>query len=137
MSGIGEELAPLPALPETHLVLVNPRIPCPTGPVFKARQGPFSAPLGALTAPRTVADLAALVRQGGNDLEAPAVALCPPVAAILARLRAEPDCLAAAMSGSGATCFGLFAHAAEAERAADRIRRDQPGWWVVATRLAD
>ena len=136
MRGIGENLEALPPLPETHLLLVNPRVPCPTGPVFKARQGAFSPPLAAWRTPKSAVDLAALVREGGNDLEAPAAALCPPVAAILARLRADADCLAAAMSGSGATCFGLFARAGDAEQAGERIRRDQPGWWVVATRLA-
>ena len=136
MTGIGETLAPMPALPETHLLLVNPRVPCPTGPVFKARQGGFSPPLGGFDAPRSAADLAALVQRGGNDLEAPAAALCPPVAAILTRLRGEPDCLAAAMSGSGATCFGLFARAEQARDAAKRIAGDEPGWWVAATRLA-
>jgi len=137
MTGIGESLESLPSLPATYLVLVNPRLPCPTGPVFKARQGGFSAPLGAWQPPKSAADLAALVRAGGNDLERPAVSLCPPVAAILARLRGEATCLAAAMSGSGGTCFGLFARDSDAREAAARIAADQPGWWVAPTRLAD
>jgi 4-diphosphocytidyl-2-C-methyl-D-erythritol kinase len=137
MTGIGEQLAPLPPLPAAHLVLINARIPCPTGPVFKARQGPFSAPLDAIAAPRSAADLAALVREGGNDLERPAIAICPAIATVLARLRAAPACLAAAMSGSGGTCFGLFATAGAAEDAAGQIAQEEKGWWVVPTRLAD
>src|SRR5205823_2946692 len=86
MAGIGEELTPL-TLPPVALLLVNPRVACPTGRVFKARQGAFSPPLATSAAPRSAADLAALVRAGGNDLEQPAATLCPPVAAILARLK--------------------------------------------------
>jgi len=137
MRGIGELLEPLPPLPRTALVLLNPRLPCPTGPVFKARQGAFSAPLDISQPPASAADLAALVAAGGNDLERPAAALCPPIAAMLARLRREASCLAAAMSGSGATCFGLFAHESDSRDTAARIAAEQPGWWVAPTRLAD
>jgi 4-diphosphocytidyl-2-C-methyl-D-erythritol kinase len=137
MSGIGERLAPLPPLPASFLVLVNPLVACPTGPVFKARQGAFSAPLAAFEPPQSAADLAAVVRAGGNDLEAPAIAICPPIGSILSRLRREPGCLAAAMSGSGGTCFGLFARAEEAEASTARIAAEHSRWWVAATRLAD
>jgi len=136
MTGIGEVLTPLPALPETHLVLINPGVPCPTGPVFKARQGAFSASLGAIRALTSAAELAALVQEGGNDLETPAIAICPPIATVLASLRRNPRCLAAAMSGSGGTCFGLFANDEEACAVAAQLMEEQPGWWVVPTRLA-
>ena len=136
MRGIGDSLEPLPPLPPASLVLVNPLVPCPTGPVFKARHGAFSEPLGTLESPRDAAALAALVCRGGNDLERPAIAICPPIGTILARLREEAACLAAAMSGSGGTCFGLFAEEAEAGDSARRIAAEQPGWWVAATRLA-
>ena len=136
MRGIGDSLEPLPALPPACLVLVNPCVPCPTGPVFKARQGAFSEPLGTPEPPRDAAGLAALVRRGGNDLEPPAITICPPIGAVLARLRQEASCLASAMSGSGGTCFGLFAQESEAADSAQRIAAEQPGWWVAATRLA-
>jgi 4-diphosphocytidyl-2-C-methyl-D-erythritol kinase len=64
----------------------------------------------------------------GNDLQGPAVALCPAIGEALAALRATPGCLLARMSGSGATCFGLYADAAAAASAAELVRR--PGWWV-------
>jgi 4-diphosphocytidyl-2-C-methyl-D-erythritol kinase len=136
MTGIGEHLAPVTSLPPAALVLVNPLMPCPTGPVFKARQGAFSAPLDDVPAPRNVTELAALIARGGNDLENPATSLCPPIALILASLRGSTDCLAAAMSGSGATCFGLFPDDHAAQTAASRIAAAEPGWWVIATRLA-
>jgi 4-diphosphocytidyl-2-C-methyl-D-erythritol kinase len=67
-----------------------------------------------------------------NDLEPPARALCPIVSDVLAALRAEGGCLLARMSGSGATCFGLFATAQAAGAAADRLAGGEPSWWVAA-----
>jgi len=126
MGGIGEELSPAPDLPECGLVLANPRIALPTPAVFEARQGGFSAtavlPGGWKDAAALARDLAAL----RNDLEPPAIALCPAVAEVLAALRTLPGCLLARMSGSGATCFGLFAEPLQAEQAAARL---PAAWW--------
>lgn len=130
MGGIGEVLSPAPALPECGLLLVNPRVALPTPAVFRARGGPFSAP--AALPPRGWADAAALahdLRALRNDLETAAIALCPPVAAVLEALSAAPGCLLARMSGSGATCFGLFADAAAAGRAAATL---PAAWWRAA-----
>jgi 4-diphosphocytidyl-2-C-methyl-D-erythritol kinase len=107
--------------------------------VFRARRGGFSAgagPQGVLAAsPAGPAELAAALAPAGNDLTAPALLLLPVIAEVLAALEAAPGCLLARMSGSGATCFALFAEAATAEAAAAAIRLDHPGWWVAATRL--
>lgn len=126
MGGIGDVLAPAPRLPRFGLVLANPRVALPTPQVFRARTGGFSAPAAL---PAGWPDASALARDMarlGNDLEAPAVALCPPVAEVLAALRALPGCLLARMSGSGATCFGLFADAGAARSAAAAL---PAGWW--------
>jgi 4-diphosphocytidyl-2-C-methyl-D-erythritol kinase len=77
-----------------------------------------------------VADLARL----GNDLEAPAVAICPPIGEVLAAMLTLPGCRLARMSGSGATCFGLFADAPAATAAAAQLRR--PGWWTWGGAMA-
>ncbi len=126
MSGIGEVLAPVPPVPSLGLVLANPRIALPTPAVFGRRSGPFSAP--ATLSPRWP-DAATFLRDltaQRNDLEAPAIALCPPIAEVLGALRRLPGCLLARMSGSGATCFALFATPDRAEAAA----RDLPeAWW--------
>lgn len=128
MGGTGEVLAPAPVLPSCGLVLLNPGVPVATADVFRARAGDFSPaaklPAGWPDAAAMAVDLADL----RNDLEPPAVALCPPIGAALAELRAVPGCLLARMSGSGATCFGLFATAPEAEAAAGTLAR--PGWWA-------
>ena len=47
-----------------------------------------------------------------NDLEDPAIALKPVIADVLSALRGLPGCSLARMSGSGASCFALFATAA-------------------------
>lgn len=135
MGGIGEKLGAAPALPPVSLVLVNPNRPLATKDVFRARDQPFSAP-GRFTAPPADASaLAALLRERKNDLEAPAIRLMPAVGEVLAVLSRQPGCLLARMSGSGATCFGLFADDGAAGEAAAAIARAEPGWWAAATRL--
>lgn len=127
MGGIGARLASAPRLPEAGLALVNPGQAVATQTVFRARRGPFSTPASL---PEGWADAAALARtlaRLGNDLEAAAIAICPDIALVLAALRACPGCLLARMSGSGATCFGLFAEPEAAAVAAARLA--QPGWW--------
>ncbi len=135
LQGIGDRLTRLERLPALPLLLVNPGLPLATKDVFGARAGGFSTPLETLPAIRDAAALAALVRAGGNDLEAPARARLPVIAEILAALRAAPGCLAAAMSGSGATCFGLFERAETAALAEGYLRAAQPTWWAAATML--
>lgn len=127
MQGIGEVISAAPDLPQCGLLLVNPRVPVATPAVFRARQGGFSS---AATLPEAwpdarsmAADLALL----SNDLEEPAVSLCPVIAQVLAALSATPGCLLARMSGSGATCFGLFATPADASAGARHMPRD---WWA-------
>lgn len=135
LSGIGERLNPAPALPPAWLVLVNPREALATPAVFKARQGCFSDPMPLETRPADTATLAALLVSRRNDLTAAAVSLVPAVGEALALLAAQPRCLLARMSGSGATCFGLFAAEAEARTAATALSQAKPGWWVVAAPL--
>jgi 4-diphosphocytidyl-2-C-methyl-D-erythritol kinase len=129
MQGIGEVLSGVPPLPDLHLLLVNPRIAVPTPAVFRARQGAFSPPAAMPARFADSRDLAEWLRPLGNDLEAPAIAICPPIAEVLAAIAAQPGCLLARMSGSGATCFGMFATAADATAAAARMA---PGWWRLA-----
>jgi 4-diphosphocytidyl-2-C-methyl-D-erythritol kinase len=71
------------------------------------------------------------LRDRGNDLAAAAIALQPAIAQILAALAASPDCLLARMSGSGATCFGLYGQGDHAEAAAARMMAEHPDWWVA------
>ena len=134
MSGIGERLAPAPALPPAHLVLVNPGLPLATPAVFAAWReagGAFSPPARADLRFDNVHVLASYLKTCGNDLEAVARFMAPPVDVALAALRAQPGCLLARMSGSGATCFGLFPTPLSAQRAAQQVAKAQAGWWAV------
>ena len=122
MRGVGEILDDMPPLPEFSMVLVNPGIGVSTQAVFGARVTAFS---GALDIPAGwcgLADFIDWLAHTRNDLEAAALSLCPSIADALAWLRAMPGCQLARMSGSGATCYGVFAHAPE-------IGRLPAGWW--------
>ena len=128
MQGVGEALTPAPGLPAFGMALVNPGVAVATPEVFRARRGGFSAPAAL---PATWPDAATMARDLAalrNDLEPPAVALRPVIGEVLTALRAAPGCLLARMSGSGATCFGVFADASAASAAAGLLRR--PGWWA-------
>ena len=139
LEGIGERIGWAPDLPAAPIVLVNPGIGLPTPQVFRARLGDFSPGAGAEgvlpASPADATALATALASTGNDLTAPAIALLPVIAEVLAALEAAPGCLLARMSGSGATCFALFAEDGTAEAAAAAIGTEQPGWWSVATRL--
>lgn len=129
MAGVGEILNPAPALPAAGLVLLNPGVAISTPSVFRARSAAFSAP-ACFPAEgwRTAAALVETLQTTRNDLEPPARALAPAIGDCLDTLTGAPGCLLARMSGSGATCFGLFASAGVAQAAAGAIVR--PGWWV-------
>ena len=128
MGGIGELLEPAPCLPAYGMVLVNPGIAVSTPSVFRARAAGFSSPAALPERWTSAAEMAACLAPLGNDLQAPALSLCPVIGEVLAAIAAIPGCLLARMSGSGATCFGLFDDAAGAESAANLLRR--PGWWA-------
>jgi 4-diphosphocytidyl-2-C-methyl-D-erythritol kinase len=126
MEGIGEVLGAAPSLPRFGLLLANPRLALATPAVFRARQGGFSARAHLPDAWGSAAAMAADLARLGNDLQAPAISLCPAIAEVLAAISASPGCLLARMSGSGATCFGIFPNAASAASAAAAL---PPAWW--------
>lgn len=135
MQGVGEVMAAAPRLPPAvALLLVNPRLALATPAVFRARQGAFSAPAELPEAWHDAAHMAADLARCGNDLQAAAMSLCPAIRLVLEAIAAQPGCLLARMSGSGATCFGIFADSAAAHRAMTAMPRD---WWSAAGPLAE
>lgn len=128
--GVGEELSAVPelALTGTPVLLVNPRQPVATGPVFAAWDGVDRGPLF------TGADLRAQLFASRNDLQRPAIAQCPAIIDVLTELGALKPWLAR-MSGSGATCFALFDAPAERDAAAARLAASHPHWWQMAGAL--
>jgi 4-diphosphocytidyl-2-C-methyl-D-erythritol kinase len=136
MSGIGDILSPVPHLPQVHAVLVNPGCGISTPAVFDALAIRENPPMGAI--PDNFEDGRALVSwlaDQRNDLEGPARQLAPAIGTVLAVLSRRQGCLLARMSGSGATCFGLFPEAPAASAAARSIGARHPDWWVVPTVL--
>ncbi|MEM8741062.1 MAG: 4-(cytidine 5'-diphospho)-2-C-methyl-D-erythritol kinase [Pseudomonadota bacterium] len=133
MRDIGETLDPAPLLPPFWVVLVNPGVAVSTAEVFvqfRQSSGKQSAPLPRPTGFRDLADLAQWLAGHSNDLERAAVGLAPAIGQALDALNAHA--MLARMSGSGATCFGLFATQFQAEAAAASLARAHPGWWVAA-----
>jgi 4-diphosphocytidyl-2-C-methyl-D-erythritol kinase len=147
MRGIGELLSPALRLPALPALLINPRVSVATRDVFAAlNAGPIGQQLAAAlveaewggegAAPVPSRDeVIAFVARHGNDLEAPAIALHPAIAQALAALRALAGCRLARMSGSGASCFGLFDSGRAADAAARALRVAQPRWWIRPTVL--
>lgn len=139
MTGTGATLGRPVRLPLVWAVLANPGVPLPTAAVFKALAAP---PMDrAADAPDTpmlasLADLFDYMRARPNGLQATAERLCPAVAATLAALSGLQGACVARMSGSGPTCFALFATEGEAEAGALRLRSRHPAWWVAAAPLA-
>lgn len=145
MTGVGEQLLPL-KLPSMPCVMVNPRVPVATKDVFQAlglRNGELL--VGAtdvLEAPAwpeegaSIADWVEVLETVANDLEAPALRIEPVIGDVLEALRDSAGVKLARMSGSGATCFAIYGAPAEAHAAAEKIRRDHPGWWVHAGTLS-
>ncbi len=133
MAGIGEELSAAPALPPAWLVLVNPGFGVSTPEVFARRRGPFSEAARFKDAPRDAKELAAVLNERSNDLTKAALSLLPVLGDVLGALEKTNGNLLCRMTGSGATCFGLYAEEKTAGEAAAAVSREHPGWWVEAT----
>jgi 4-diphosphocytidyl-2-C-methyl-D-erythritol kinase len=136
MSGDGEQLAPAPELPDCGLLLVNPGVELGTAAVFAGLQVRSGARAPATPDRfRTPRELAAWLDRTTNDLAAPARRLAPAIMRVEQALVATPDCLLARMSGSGATCFGIYSGTESAKAAANILRAAHPDWWVASCRL--
>lgn len=136
IGGIGEEISPLPGMPPIDAVLVNPRRAVSTPAVFGAMQE-RSNPAMAQTLPSFAGfnDFVLWLAEQRNDMQSAAIALEPSIATVLTALQSDDSCRLARMSGSGATCFGLYQGADAAKAAADTLQLHHPDWWVVATKI--
>jgi 4-diphosphocytidyl-2-C-methyl-D-erythritol kinase len=136
VTGVGEQVEPLPIRQHCPAVIVNPGVALATPAVFKAlataRAEAGLAFRGSVAAPKSWADAAALV----NDLEAPARTLVPEITSVLAVLAAQPGAAWTGMSGSGASCFALFASKSAAQRARRSVQALQPDWWCHSASVA-
>lgn len=138
MRGIGEALESLGPTPRLHMLLVNPNVGLSTATVFNALPSKLNPPLiDPMPSPQEHAEWLNWLAAQRNDLQAPAIAALPLIGDILAALQAQAGCDLARMSGSGATCFALFADAQSRDAAANALRLARPDWWVAATDQAE
>jgi 4-diphosphocytidyl-2-C-methyl-D-erythritol kinase len=140
ISGVGDILGPAVPLRAIFAVLVNPQVQAPTPKVFaaydaasasRAESGARSSRAEGLDG----ADVWSFLARGQNDLEAAAIEIAPPIAGALEALSKIPDAKLVRMSGSGATCFALFADRRSAAAARRTLAAEHPNWWVEATAL--
>lgn len=139
MRGAGEDVGPALGIAPLPAVLINPGVPVPTAPVFKALGLAVGQTLPDAGHPFLTADadadtVLATIGPARNDLEGPALTVAPVIGECLAALRGQNSRLAR-MSGSGATVFGLFENRQAAVFAAKRLRAAHPGWWIAPTFL--
>ena len=134
-TGIGGELERV-TLPRLPAVLVNPRVPVSTPSVFRTLTRRDNPPMPDVPAFASVPDAIAWLAEQRNDMQAAAIAIEPMVASVLDAL-GETGAALSRMSGSGATCFGLYPTDAAAAEAGAAIAAAHPGWWVRATWLGD
>ncbi len=133
--GIGEQIETLNGFPTLWAVLVNPRVPVSTPTIFKnleKRDTPPMTDLPLSLAPEGVIDW---LSQQRNDMQTAAIEQAPEISLVLAELEKQTNCHLARMSGSGATCFGLFPSKNAAQKAASVLLADHPDWWVRPTCL--
>jgi 4-diphosphocytidyl-2-C-methyl-D-erythritol kinase len=132
MRGIGDILSPVEIWPQNvHILLVNPRVAVSTPAIFKSLTHKGNPPMPAeLPQFNTLDRLVDFIAAQRNDLQGPAIAQQPIIADVLDAVSVTPGCLFARMSGSGATCFGIYEGAKEAVKASEEISAEHPNWWV-------
>ena len=130
--GIGDILDPVPAIPETPIVLVYPGKPCSTADVFMRYQGDFKATREMPAGFGDFDHFIGFLEETENDLLTAACESVPEIANILQALSHQKGCALSRLTGSGSSCFGLFEHEHDAAQAAESIREDNPDWWVHA-----
>ena len=134
MRGVGEDLLEPLDLPKLPAILVNPGVPLSTREVFAKLAGKFSPP-SSVAAPRDATALMEWLAANGNDLTEPAIACVPVIAEVLSALSALPGVRLARMSGSGPTCFALFASPADAAAAGRALQAAHKDWWIQPAML--
>ncbi|MFN7112776.1 MAG: 4-(cytidine 5'-diphospho)-2-C-methyl-D-erythritol kinase [Alphaproteobacteria bacterium] len=139
MEGVGDKMMRMQDMPEMHLVLVTPPVQTPTPEVFArfARRfsGRYSPPIKHTGRRKNLQEWIADLRFYRNDLTDAAIEVSPDIRTALAAIAATPNCHIARLSGSGATCFGLYDSAGAAQAAVNKLRLEYPHWWIKATGL--
>lgn len=133
--GIGEKMTPMSEMPPMHFVLANPMVATPTPEVFRRFRGKFSPPLQFSGRRKTASEWIASLKIYRNDLLDAALEVTPAIRDVLRALGDTPNCHFARLSGSGATCFGVYDHAEAAMAAVNKLKQQYPRWWVSPATL--
>ncbi len=142
MTGTGERLHAVAALPPLHAVLVNPLVAVPADKTAQVFRMLAAAPLGQHPPPLPppafsgADDLIAFMASHGNDLGPAARRVVPAIEVVMSALAATGNCRLVRLSGGGPTCFGIYATSHDARAAAASVTRAHPSWWVAATVLS-
>lgn len=134
MQGIGETLSSVPQLPDLALLLVNPRKNLHTPLVFKAMKNKENKPMDPVPEGANLAAFSEWLARQRNDLETAAVTLEPVISEVL-RAVSQTGAMVTRMSGSGATCFGIFPDFAAAQKAAKNLLKNHPDWWIKPAQI--
>jgi 4-diphosphocytidyl-2-C-methyl-D-erythritol kinase len=140
ITGRGENVNPVRGFPQCGVLLANPGVALSTAEVYGALRASACEGTPLFETPNFEADFGSLIAyadQRANDLETVAKRLAPEIEAVVAALGALPGVRLARLSGSGATCFAVFATAREAHRAATLLAEEQPTWWIASSSLGD
>jgi 4-diphosphocytidyl-2-C-methyl-D-erythritol kinase len=135
--GVGEKMTWLQDMPPLHLVLVNPLVPTPTAEVFRRFRGPFSPTLQFSGRRKSVKEWIADLKIYRNDLHDAAIAVTPEIRSVLAALEKTPNVRLHRLSGSGATCFGIYDNENDARTAAAILSGKMPEAWVVTAKTLE
>ena len=135
MRGVGDDLSPTVALPSLPALLVNPGVPLATKDMFDAFRPSVSVTEPIADVPSSIEGLLEWLASRGNDLTDASTVLVPQIGQVLGELAVQDGCRLSRMSGSGATCFGLFETASNAREAANRLSANHRNWWICAVTL--
>jgi 4-diphosphocytidyl-2-C-methyl-D-erythritol kinase len=135
MEGVGEKMMRLPDMPDMHMVLVNPAVATPTPEVFRQFRAKFSPPIQFIGRRKTMGEWIADLKLYRNDLTEAAIAVSPEIKTALQSIAETQGCQIARLSGSGATCFGIYETPTAAHAAVNKLRQQHPEWWITPAGL--
>ncbi len=130
LRGIGDTLLPAPDMPEIPVLLVNPMILCSTKNVFLQYNHPFKTDIDLPDRFESPSDMSRFIDDTDNDLYQAALKTVPEIENVIQSIQIQNNCMITRMSGSGATCFGLFKTMDDAIKAERQILKDNPDWWI-------
>jgi 4-diphosphocytidyl-2-C-methyl-D-erythritol kinase len=132
---IGEKMTRLNDMPDIHFVLVNPLVPVSTPQVFDNLEPRYSKPLMFSGRRKSSSEWIADLKVYRNDLTDSALQIAPVIKDVLFALEKTAGCLLHRVSGSGATCFGIYNSAEAAHLACLMLKTRYPLWWITTANM--